>query len=61
MILNNCNHFSNELVRRLFANKKQLPGYINRAAYIGSFLSCLIPFKWVTVGTLEGYEKEVEQ
>ena len=22
MLLNNCNHFSNELVKRLFANKK---------------------------------------
>ena len=37
----NCNCFANELVKALTG--KQLPGYVNRLAYMASTVSCLIP------------------
>jgi len=49
MLLKNCNHFTDEFVRRLFGGKKSIANYINRAAYIGSFLHCLVPTKYITV------------
>ena len=57
MLKQNCNHFSDEFVRRLFAGQRGLPNYINRAAYIGSFLHCLVPEKYLTV-TPAGCEEE---
>ena len=49
MLLKNCNHFTDEFVRRLFGGKKRIDGYVNRAAYIGSFLHCLVPTKYIVV------------
>jgi len=37
----NCNHFANELSLRLLG--KEIPAYVNRMAYYGSFFSCLLP------------------
>ena len=61
MLLFNCNHFSDELVRRLTANRRGIPGWVNRAAFLGSWFHMFVPFKYVTVGTPEGKEREIEQ
>ncbi len=37
----NCNHFSDELARRLLGFG--IPGYVNRLAYFGSTVECLLP------------------
>jgi len=37
----NCNHFTNELCYRLC--NKELPGWINRLAYLASLVECLLP------------------
>ncbi|GMH92228.1 hypothetical protein TL16_g12284, partial [Triparma laevis f. inornata] len=41
ILTKNCNHFSDALCLRLL--NVNAPGYVNRAAYFGSFFSCLIP------------------
>lgn len=41
VILKNCNAFSEEFVRQL--NGREIPGYVNRLAFIGSIFSCLLP------------------
>ena len=41
-ILNkNCNHFAEALIYKLTG--KNVPGYVNRLAFMGSFFSCLMP------------------
>ena len=57
LLLKNCNHFADDFVKRLYAGKKRLPGYINRAANIGSLVHCFVPTKFVTV-TPPGCEEE---
>jgi hypothetical protein len=57
LLLRNCNHFSDEFVRRLYAGKKRVPGFINRAANVGSLFHCFVPTKFVTV-TPPGQEDE---
>ncbi|KAM9998075.1 hypothetical protein ACTFIY_007722 [Dictyostelium cf. discoideum] len=37
----NCNTFSNELIKRLL--NREIPNYVNRLAFIGTFFSCLLP------------------
>ena len=37
----NCNNFSNDLCKALLGT--EIPGYVNRCAYIASFFSCCIP------------------
>ncbi|KAK5584617.1 hypothetical protein RB653_006231 [Dictyostelium firmibasis] len=37
----NCNTFSNEFIKRLL--NKEIPNYVNRLAFIGTFFSCLLP------------------
>ena len=49
MLVMNCNHFSDELIHRIFAGKRCLPGWINRAAYIGSWFHCVVPTKYIIV------------
>ncbi|GMI03702.1 hypothetical protein TrVE_jg3585 [Triparma verrucosa] len=41
VLAKNCNHFSDALCQRLL--NVSVPGYVNRAAYFGSFFSCLVP------------------
>jgi len=57
VLLKNCNHFSDELIRRLYAGQKGIPRWINRAAWFGSWFHCLVPTKYLTV-TPEGCEEE---
>merc|ERR1712146_379771 len=41
-ILNkNCNHFAEALIYKLTG--KNVPGYVNRLAFMGSFFCCLMP------------------
>lgn len=47
MLKKNCNHFTNELLIMLLG--RGLPPYLNRIAYLGSFLHCLVPRKYLTV------------
>jgi hypothetical protein len=49
LLLRNCNHFSDDLIKRVYAGKKRLPGYINRAAFLGSFFHCMVPSKYTQV------------
>ena len=56
MLLMNCNHFSDEFVRRVYDNWG-IAGYINRAAWWGSWFHCLVPTKFITV-VPEGCEEE---
>ncbi|EPT25686.1 EREBP-4 family protein [Toxoplasma gondii TgCatPRC2] len=37
----NCNHFCDELCKRLVG--KRIPSYLNRAAWLGRWISCLFP------------------
>lgn len=37
----NCNSFADNLLQRMLG--KELPGFVNRMAYIGSMFSCLFP------------------
>eukprot|EP01130_Rhizamoeba_saxonica_P015203 TRINITY_DN677_c0_g1_i2.p1 TRINITY_DN677_c0_g1~~TRINITY_DN677_c0_g1_i2.p1 ORF type:complete len:205 (-),score=33.30 TRINITY_DN677_c0_g1_i2:318-932(-) len=37
----NCNHFCNALCSQLL--NEELPSYINRLAYMGSFIQCILP------------------
>ncbi|KAG2183311.1 hypothetical protein INT43_006316, partial [Umbelopsis isabellina] len=41
----NCNHFTAELSRRLTG--KSIPGWINRAAKLGTMFPCVLPAEWV--------------
>eukprot|EP00897_Mesotaenium_endlicherianum_P000738 jgi/Mesen1/10665/ME000009S10453 len=41
LITKNCNHFTNDMCRRLVA--REVPGWINRLAYLGWMLNCLLP------------------
>jgi hypothetical protein len=52
IITRNCNTFSNELARLLL--DKPVPGYINRLANMGSFMSCLLPRSLTGAAPVEG-------
>lgn len=41
LLNNNCNHFANALVVRLLG--REIPAFVNRMAYYGSFFACLMP------------------
>lgn len=41
ILTKNCNHFSDQLLLKLL--NKNIPGYINRLAFMGSCFSCMIP------------------
>lgn len=56
MLTNNCNHFTDEFVRILTDNRSSLPGWVNRAAWLGSWLHCVVPIRYITVSP-EGLEE----
>jgi len=43
----NCNHFSNDLCKRLLANG--IPKYLNRLATLSGFLRCFLPREFLEV------------
>jgi hypothetical protein len=47
MLKQNCNHFSNEFLVLLIG--RGLPRHCNRIAYIGSYLHCLVPRRYLIV------------
>ena len=47
MLKFNCNHFTNEFLTLLTG--RGLPTFCNRAAYLGSFLHCLVPTRFLIV------------
>jgi hypothetical protein len=49
VLRNNCNHFSDELCRRLLGTG--IPGFVNRLAYLGSAVECLLPMDRI-LGTI---------
>ena len=55
MLLNNCNHFSNEFIGELFNGTLTIPNWVNRAAWWGSWFHCCVPPQLRTV-TPEGYD-----
>lgn len=52
LILCNCNHFGYDLVYRLTG--KEVPSWINRAAYFGSFFSACLPSKMFSNSAVTG-------
>lgn len=45
LITRNCNHFSEEFVKRLV--NKPIPSWINRAARLGDMFPCMVPWNWI--------------
>ncbi|KAI8078952.1 PPPDE putative peptidase domain-containing protein [Gilbertella persicaria] len=45
LLTRNCNHFSEDLCKRLTG--KAAPGWINRAAKLGTMFPCVIPTEWI--------------
>ncbi|KAI7899709.1 PPPDE putative peptidase domain-containing protein [Cokeromyces recurvatus] len=45
LLTRNCNHFSEDLCKRLTG--KTAPGWINRAAKLGTMFPCVIPTEWI--------------
>ncbi|KAI8879622.1 DUF862-domain-containing protein [Backusella circina FSU 941] len=45
LLTRNCNHFSEELCKKLTG--KAIPGWVNRAARLGTMFPCVIPTEWV--------------
>lgn len=54
LLTRNCNHFSEDLGRRLTG--KSAPGWINRAAKLGTMFPCVIPTEWVEPPEANGSE-----
>lgn len=49
----NCNHFTSDFCRRLVG--RSAPGWINRAAKIGTMFPCVVPTEWVEPPESESY------
>jgi len=45
-LFRNCNHFSEALSNALL--HKSIPAYVNRLAYLGTFVQCLLPQEYQT-------------
>ncbi|KAI8368368.1 PPPDE putative peptidase domain-containing protein [Choanephora cucurbitarum] len=45
LLTRNCNHFSEDLCKRLTG--RTAPGWINRAAKLGTMFPCVIPTEWI--------------
>jgi hypothetical protein len=55
LLAKNCNNFSDELCHRLVG--KRAPPFINRAAWLGQSLPCLIPDGWLDPPTAEDLQE----
>jgi len=53
ILLNNCNHFTEAFLREITGGQYGLPGFLNRAAYIGSFFHCFVPARYLNVAPEE--------
>ncbi|BFG40040.1 hypothetical protein CerSpe_263150 [Prunus speciosa] len=60
LISKNCNHFTDDMACRL--TQKQIPGWVNRLARLGSLCSCLLPesLQVTTVKQIPEYHHESE-
>ncbi len=52
----NCNSFADEFCLRLVS--KNIPPFVNRLAYLGSFVSCLMPRQALENAPVEGESKD---
>ncbi|CAI9100205.1 OLC1v1037150C1 [Oldenlandia corymbosa var. corymbosa] len=61
LISKNCNHFTDDMARRLLG--KGIPGWVNRLAHAGAFCSCLLPesLQATTVKQLPEYHNCTEE
>ncbi|BFG40041.1 hypothetical protein CerSpe_263140 [Prunus speciosa] len=61
LISKNCNHFTDDMACRL--TQKQIPGWVNRLARLGSLCSCLLPesLQVTTVKQIPEYHHESEE
>jgi hypothetical protein len=41
ILLRNCNHFADAFIQKLL--QRDIPGYVNRLAFVGSMFTCLMP------------------
>jgi len=60
MLKFNCNHFSDEFLRRLSQERMGLPGYLNRPAKVGGLLHCMVPRKYLIVVPPGSTEEEIQ-
>ena len=49
ILMNNCNHFTEDFLRQITDGMFGIPNYLNRAASIGSVFHCIVPNKYLTV------------
>ena len=59
MLKQNCNTFTNEFLVALLG--RGLPGYLNRAAYIGSYFHCIVPKRYLVVTPKEEVDASTGQ
>jgi hypothetical protein len=60
MLRFNCNHFSDEFLRKISKEKHRLPAYLNRPANIGGRVHCLVPVRYLIVIPPGTPEEEVQ-
>ena len=60
MLRFNCNHFSDEFLRKISKEKHHLPAYLNRPANVGGYVHCLIPRRYRIVIPPGTSEEEVQ-
>ena len=58
MLLLNCNHFCDDLLRGLLG--RGLPGHLNRAANFGGFIACIVPKRYRIVVPDGTTEEEIQ-
>jgi len=52
ILTKNCNSFSDEFLKRLIG--KEIPGYVNRLAFVGNMFSCLLPPQLLNSAPVDG-------
>lgn len=46
LVLQNCNHFSDELVYAMSNGQARLPAYLTRTMRLASYFTCIIPLRY---------------